>query len=130
MTSLNRPLTRIALTACTLALAGAVGAAVAPAASASTPDQQFYPPSGQVHVDPMTAQAATTVPVADAAGAAKDGLVTVSGPSTTVAMLSTVQNVVDGPVRQAAGIPGAGVDVNWQVLPNGGVVNTTEVQVP
>ena len=126
MTRLNRTLTRTALTASTLALAAGVAA---PAASADTPDRAIYPQSGHVWVDPVSPQVLSALPVAGAAGAAKDGLLTVAGPSTTVAVLSTVQHVVDGPVRQAAGIPGSGVDVNWQISPDGGAVaNTTEIR--
>ncbi|HIW90408.1 MAG TPA: hypothetical protein H9870_01905 [Candidatus Corynebacterium avicola] len=129
MTSQKRSLSRIALRAATLAVGGAaVAAMAAPAASASTPDQYLYPQSGKVYIDPVTAQALTAAPVAGSTGAVKGGIHTVSGPSTTVAMLSTAENVIDGPVRQAAGTPGAGVDVTWQVLPNGGVVNTTELR--
>lgn len=126
MTRLNRTLTRTALTASVLALAAGVAA---PAASAATPDQGLYPQSGHVWVDPVSAQVLSALPVAGATGSAKDGLVTLSGPSTTAAVLSTVQNVIDGPVRQAAGMPGAGVDVSWQIAPDGGAVfNTTEIR--
>ena len=134
MTRLNRTLTRTVLTvltASTLALAGTVVAAltapVAGAAPASTPDQWIYPANGHVWIDPVSARALSAVPVAEAAAGSKEGLVTLSGPSTTVAVLSTVQHVIDGPVRQAAGLD-AGVDVNWWITPDGGVLNTTEVR--
>lgn len=127
---LNRTLTRTALTTSTLALAGVAAAALgAPAASAaptSTPDQFLYPRSGHVYVDPTMARVLSAVPVGATAGSAGDALVTTSGPSTTVAVLSTVRHVIDGPVRQAAGI-NAGVDVNWQVGPGGMVVNQTAI---
>jgi hypothetical protein len=140
MTRLNRTLTRTALTASTLALAGvAVASLAAPAASAapaaplssaapaSIPDQFLYPQSGHVYVDPTMAQALSAVPVGATAGSAGDALVTTSGPSMTVAVLSTVQHVIDGPVRQAAGID-AGVDVSWQTGPGGMVFNQTEIR--
>jgi hypothetical protein len=73
------------------------------------------------------AQALSAVPVGATAGSAGDALVTTSGPSTTVAVLSTVQHVIDGPVRQAAGID-AGVDVSWQTGPGGMVFNQTEIR--
>lgn len=130
MMRLNRTLTRNALTASTLALAGAavaaLGAPAASAAPASTPDQFLYPRSGHVYVDPTIARVLSAVPVGATAGSAGDALVTTSGPSTTVAVLSTVQHVIDGPVRQAAGT-NAGVDVNWQVGPGGTVVNQTAI---
>ena len=143
MMRLNRTLTRTALTASTLALAGVAVASVAapaasaapavpagsaaPAAPASTPDQFLYPQSGHVYVDPTMARALSAVPVGATTGSAGDALVTTSGPSTTVAVLSTAQHVIDGPVRQAADI-NAGVDVNWQMGPGGTVFNQTEVR--
>lgn len=146
MMRLNRTLTRTAITASTLALAGvAVASVAAPAASAaptvpagsaapaapadpaSTPDQFLCPQSGHVYVDPMMARALTAVPAGTTAGSAGDALVTTSGPSTTVAVLSTAQYVIDGPVRQAAGI-NAGVDVSWQMGPGGTVFNQTEIR--
>jgi len=72
------------------------------------------------------ARVLSAVPVGATAGSAGDALVTTSGPSTTVALLSTVQHVIDGPVRQAAETD-AGVDVNWQVGPGGMVVNQTAI---
>jgi hypothetical protein len=130
MTRLNRPLTRTALIAPMLALAGGLAVTLAaPAASADTPDRALYPQSGNVWVAPEATQPLTVLPVAGAAGAAKDGLVALSGPSTTAAVLSTVQHVIDGPVRQAAGLPGSGVDVHWTISPDGGAVaNTTEIR--
>ena len=97
MMRLNRTLTRTALTASTLALAGAavaaLGAPAASAAPASTPDQYLYPRSGHVYVDPTMARVLSAVPVGATAGSAGDALVTTSGPSTTVAVLSTVQHL-------------------------------------
>lgn len=131
MTSPTSPrfLTRTALTAATFALAGtAVAALAAPAASADPLDQNLYPRSGQVYIDPVSTQVLTALPVSAAAGLAGDAMVAGAGPSTTVAVLSTVEHVVDGPVRQAARTPGAGVDVHWMIGPNGTVFNTTEIR--
>lgn len=122
-------LTRVTLTAATVALAGtAVAALAAPAASADPLDRNLYPRSGQVYIDPVSTQVLTALPVSAVAGFAGDAMVAGSGPSTTVAVLSTVEHVVDGPVRRAARTPGAGVDVHWMIGPDGTVLNTTEIR--
>jgi len=69
-------------------------------------------------------------PAGDASGSIKDAVLAGSGPSTTVAALSTISHVIDGPVREAASHPGAGVDVQWLITPDGNVLNTTVIHNP
>lgn len=129
MIPLRRTMSGTFLTASSLILAGAVSSTLfAPSAAADTPDQFLYPQTGHVYIDPTMVRVLSAVSVDVAAGSAGDALVTLSGPSTTVAVLSTVEHVINGPVRQAAGMPGAGVDVNWTVGPGGVVFNTTEIR--
>lgn len=128
MLRINRTLTRSSFTGASLLVAGGVASALLAPSASATPDQFLYPQSGHVYIDPTMARVLSAVPVGATAGSAGDALVATSGPSTTVAVLSTIGHVIDGPVRQAAGMPGAGVDVTWTMGPGGMVFNTTEIR--
>jgi hypothetical protein len=114
----------------TLAAAAVAGATVlglaapaAPAAHAASADARLYPQSGRIYIDPVTVRVLAATPSGDLAGAGADLVLSTSGPSTTVAVLNSVEHLLKNDVQRAARIPGISVEYQWQITDGGTVVN-------
>ncbi|MGN0097207.1 MAG: hypothetical protein ACI38U_14230 [Corynebacterium sp.] len=108
------------LAAASVAAAVTIGLA-APAANAATIDQGLYPQTGQVYIDPVSAKVLAATPAGDIAGVAGDLVLSTAGPSTTVAVLGTIERVLNKNVREAAAYPNGSVFIRWEIRPDGGV---------
>jgi hypothetical protein len=104
--------------------AAATAGFATPTANAATIDQGLYPQTGEIYIDPFAAKVLSSTPAGDLAGAGQDLVLSTAGPSTTVAVLGTIETRLNEDVRDAARYPNGSVRVQWKILDNGAVLST------